>query len=508
MGNAGHAGADSALIASPENPAQACNFTGKNIPMTVGPRTPPAESLTLRQAFLSLQSHAPQLALQDARFRCRRLKALMQAVLKAQDAIAGALQADFGKCRAETVLSEILPLQSEIKMVCSHLSGWMAGRQVPTPLLLLGHRSRVMVQPKGVVLILSPWNFPVNLTFLPLVSAVAAGNAVVLKPSEHTPHTSAVIARIVAEVFPPEEVRLFEGGVDVAETLLELPFNHIFFTGSPAVGRIVMEKAARHLASVTLELGGKSPVIVDESADLRKAARRIVWGKLVNAGQICIAPDYVLVAEARKEDLILEMKKAVLAYYGSDPVASPDYARIINPHHYRRLASYLQAAREDGATIHLGGGGDPESRYMAPAIISGLPADSPLLHEEIFGPLLPVVAWQSAEEAIAFIQSRPKPLAIYLFSRDRKRQRYWLANTRAGGTAINTTMVHFYNSDLPFGGDNNSGIGKAHGYYGFLAFSNERALVREVFPWTSADLVAPPYRPWLQRIIQGLAPWL
>jgi aldehyde dehydrogenase (NAD+) len=483
-------------------------FTGKNVPMTIGPHTASREILALPQAFAALQAHAPALALQDARFRCRRLKALMQAVLQAQDAIAAALQADFGKCRAETVLSEILPLQSEIKLVCSRLSGWMAGRQVPTPLLLLGHRSRVMIQPKGVVLILSPWNFPVNLSFLPLVSAVAAGNAVVLKPSEHTLHTSAVMARIVAEVFPPEEVRLFEGGVDVAEALLELPFNHIFFTGSPAVGRIVMGKAARHLASVTLELGGKSPAIVDESADLRKAARRIIWGKLVNAGQICIAPDYVLVAAARMEELLREMAQAVQELYGPDPSASPDYARIINPHHYWRLATYVEEAREAGATIHLGGGGDPDSRYLAPTIISGLPADSALLHEEIFGPILPVLEYLDEEEALAFIQARPKPLAIYLFSRDRKRQRHWLANTRAGGTAINTTMVHFYNSDLPFGGDNHSGIGKAHGHYGFLAFSNERSLVREVFPWTSADLVAPPYRPWLQRIIQGLAPWL
>lgn len=462
----------------------------------------------IQDAFEALRRHAPDLALRDAASRIRRVEDLLRVVLREQDAISDALQDDFGKCRTETLLSEILPLQAEVKVIRQRLGGWMAGRRVPTPLLLLGHRSRIMVQPKGVVLILSPWNFPVNLTFLPLVSAVAAGNAVILKPSEHTPRTSAVMARIVAEVFPPEEVRLFEGGVEVAEALLDLPFQHIFFTGSPAVGRIVMAKAARHLASVTLELGGKSPVIVDERADLVRAARRVAWGKLVNAGQICIAPDYVLVPEARLEEFAGELQAAIRSLYGPDPATSPDYARIINDHHFRRLSGYLEMAIRDGATIHGGGQGDASSRYLAPTVVSGLPAEHPLLREEIFGPILPLVPYRDAEEALAFIGSRPKPLAIYIFSDSRKRQRWWLTHTRAGGTALNTTMVHFYNSDLPFGGDNHSGIGKCHGYFGFLAFSNERAVVRAVLPWSSADLVAPPYRPWLIRLIRRFAPWL
>lgn len=461
----------------------------------------------LKNTFDLLASRAPALALTSVAQRKRKLWALKDALLAHRLDIQSAMKADFGKNPTETDLSEILTVTSEIRYVCRHLSAWMAGERVATPLTLLGHRSGVMMQPKGVVLILSPWNFPINLTLIPLVSAIAAGNAVVLKPSEHTPHASAVMARIIQSVFDPNEVRLLEGGKDLAEALLRLPFNHIFFTGSPAVGKIVMAKAATHLASVTLELGGKSPAIVDETANLKLAANRIAWGKFMNAGQICISPDYVLVAADRMDDFLVELKAAILSLYGTDIYNNPDYARIINPAHYERLMHYIRQAASEGAVVAYGGTGDAATRFIAPTIITGMRKGDLLLEEEIFGPILPVIPYATPSDAVVFIQQRPKPLALYIFSKSRSQQDYFLHHTRSGGIAVNTTLVQFFNNALPFGGDNNSGIGKAHGYYGFLAFSNERAVIRQEFRRSLSDLVQPPYKPWLQLVAKWLTRW-
>jgi aldehyde dehydrogenase (NAD+) len=388
------------------------------------------------------------------------------------------------------------------------LRDWMAGVDKPTPLSLLGHHSGVLPQPKGVVLIIAPWNFPVNLNLIPLVSAVAAGNVVVMKPSEHAPHTAAVLARIVERVFPADEVILFQGGVEVSEALLDLPFNHIFFTGSPAIGKLVMAKASRHLASVTLELGGKSPAIVDRNADVRLAARRIAWGKFLNSGQICIAPDYVLVEESRKEAFLEAIAEAVRHMYGEDPSWSPDYGRIVNERHFRRLEQRLDEARAAGATFPVGGQTNAGTLYVAPTVVDGLAPDSPLLEEEIFGPILPVIAWKEREEALRFIHDRPKPLALYVFTGDKASREYFVGHTRSGGVAVNTTLVHFFNNELPFGGDNHSGIGKAHGHYGFLAFSNERAIIRQRFRWAAADIITPPYTPFVERMAKLMSRFL
>lgn len=435
--------------------------------------------------------------------RSDRLKALRNALLRYQPALREAMQADFGKPDVETDLTEILQITSEIGYVRLRLRSWMAPRPVPTPFTLVGHRSEVIVQPKGVVLILSPWNFPVNLTFIPLVSALAAGNAVVLKPSEYTPATAGVMARLVNEVFPPDEVVLVQGGAEVAQALLELPFHHIFFTGSPAVGREVMKRAAHHLTSVTLELGGKSPAIVTEDADIRKAAGRIIWSKNLNGGQICVAPDYVLVPRQRCDEFVREAMDAIHRYYGTYPMQSPDLTRLIHDRHFRRMQDWVDSAVAQGARMHAGGKGDSTNRTFPPTLLTDVPEGHPLLEEEIFGPVLPVVAYDSLDEALAFVQARPRPLAMYVFASSRKARRRILEETRAGGTAVNTALVQFYHNGLPFGGDQTSGFGKSHGHYGFLAFSNERPLIREIIPWTAVDLVLPPYGRlvrWLARL--------
>jgi aldehyde dehydrogenase (NAD+) len=455
----------------------------------------------IKNCFLRLRAHSEKTGASGPGDRVRRLKVFKQTLLRHQEAIRQALRDDFGKHALETDMSEILPVTDEIHLAVDNLRRWMRGRDVGTPLLLVGTRSHIEIQPKGVVLILSPWNFPFNLTFVPLVSAIAAGNTVMLKPSEHTPHSSRVMETIIKEAFSDDEVVLIQGGIATANALLDLPFNHIFFTGSPAVGKIVMAKAAKHLSSVTLELGGKSPAIIDRSADIKLAARRVALGKVLNAGQICIAPDYILVHREVQAAFLEALSSAFDRMCGVDPVHNPDLARIINDKHFERLTDLLHTATAAGAHIHYGGTTDPASRYIHPTILTDLPSDHALLDEEIFGPLLPVIPFDDPAAALAFIRARPKPLSLYIFAKDKKTQRYYVDQTRAGTTCINTLFLQFMNNELPFGGDNNSGIGKAHGYHGFLAFSNERAVLRQVLPITAPDIVAPPYRPWVQKLI-------
>ena len=365
----------------------------------------------------------------------------------------------------------------------------MKPRRVRAPLALLGSRSRVMVEPKGVVLIISPWNFPVNLTFGPLVSAIAAGNCVILKPSEMTPHTSACMKRIVADVFDESEVAVIEGDATVAEALLERRFDHIFFTGSPAVGKIVMKAAAEHLTSVTLELGGKSPVIVDRTANLDEAARKIAWGKFLNSGQICIAPDYLLVDDAVHAEFIPKLRDAIHAETGW----------LVNDRHASRIKRLFDGAVARGAQVVAGGSFD--DRKVAPTVLDNVASDAPIMQEEIFGPLLPVIRYKSLDDALRVINEREKPLVLYLFSRSRAVIRDVLRGTRAGGTAINDTLVQFYQHNLPFGGVGNSGMGKAHGFYGFEAFSNARGVLEQPLRFSTIQLLYPPYNKFKQKLI-------
>ncbi|MEM8908256.1 MAG: aldehyde dehydrogenase family protein, partial [Bacteroidota bacterium] len=334
----------------------------------------------------------------------------------------------------------------------------------------------------------------------PLISAIAAGNTVMVKPSEHTPNSSALMKKMVAEVFSEEEVVLIEGGVEAAQKLLALPFNHIFFTGAPSIGKIVMAAAAKNLTSVTLELGGKSPTIVDKTANIDTAARRIAWGKFMNNGQICIAPDYVFVHEAVHDQFISKVQDYVQQYYSEDPSKAASYSRMVNHRHYQRVKNYVKEALQKGASAKLGNQFDDQQDYIAPTVLTKVPMDAQLMQEEIFGPVLPVHSFKDIDEVIAIINSKEKPLALYIYSQNNKNINQVLNNTRAGGGCINHNAVHFFNSNLPFGGSNNSGIGKGHGWYGFQAFSNPRGTLKQHIP-NALELLLPPYNNFKQKLI-------
>lgn len=455
---------------------------------------------TFLELFERQQAHQFQVANTTPKQRIAKLDGLLKALLRYRKEIQQALQADFQKPPLETDLTEIYVVTSEIKHACRNLRRWMKAKRVPTPLPLLGSRSWIRYEPKGVCLILAPWNFPVQLTFNPLVSAIAAGNTVILKPSEHTPHATAIMKKIVEELFPPEEVALVEGAAETAQELLQLPFNHIFFTGSPRIGKLVMQAAARHLSSVTLELGGKSPTIIDESADISTAVRRIIWGKFTNSGQICLAPDYVLVHERKKQALLEAFAQQLEAAYGKDALQSPDYARMVNAGHFARANDNLQEALKNGAQLEYGGQTEVRQNFIAPTVLSEVDNNSRLMQEEIFAPILPIQTFRTIEEAISIIREKPRPLGLYIYSRSNRNIDQVIAQTRAGGTCINHNLIHYGNKDLPFGGVNNSGIGKSHGWFGFEAFSNARAVTRQ-FTLGTADFFMPPYSALKERLI-------
>ena len=421
------------------------------------------------------------------------------------------MAADFNKGEAEVNISEIGVINTEIRHTIRHLSSWLTPKNVGTPIMLIGTRSEIRYESKGVCLILSPWNFPFNLTFVPLISAIAGGNCVILKPSEYTPHCSALIKSIVEECFSPEEVCVVEGDASVARALTDLPFNHIFFTGSPEVGKIVMAAAARHLSSVTLELGGKSPVVVDETADLDVAAAKIAWLKAMNAGQCCIACDYVLVQESVQDKLLEKIAEKLRRFYGETPEArktTPDYCRMVNDRHFERVKKLLDDAVQRGGRIAFGGVLDPAERYFEPTVLTGVPEDATIWSEEIFGPPMLVRSYRALDEAIAWINARPRPLTMYIFSARRRNIETLLSETRAGCGSVNDTGINFYHNDLPFGGINTSGIGKCHGHAGFLEFVNQRGITYQnrIFPHT--NLFQPPYTSRLANtILQGVLRW-
>lgn len=432
--------------------------------------------------------------------RKEKLNRLHRAVLKYQDEIREALYKDLKKPQIEVDLVEIYQLTVHLKLAKRKLSKWMSKKRVPTPLPLIGSRSYIVNEPKGVVLIMAPWNFPVLLCLGPLVSAIAAGNCAVIKPSEHTPHASAVVKKLIRDTFQEHEVAVVEGGVDTAKELLGKPFNHVFFTGSPAIGKLVMKAAAEHLSSVTLELGGKSPVIVLDSANIDLAAKRIAGGKFINSGQVCIAPDHVYVAEERKAAFMEALKKHMRNFYTDEPVSSDSFARMANHNHHANVKAMLEEAVKKGARVEAGGSTDDKQRYIAPTVLTHIPEDARIMKEEIFGPLLPVMTFSSLEELVGDINKKEKPLALYIYGKNRKQIRYVLNHTRAGGGCINHNSIQFTNMNLPFGGSNNSGSGKSHGVHGFREFSNARAIVDQRWPST-LDLLTPPYNKFKQRLI-------
>lgn len=459
------------------------------------------------QLFLKQQSHQIRIGTRSYSSRIIQLKKLKAAVeVTYRDRIIKALCKDLNKPKVEAELTEIYPIISEIKFATSNLRQWMRRQKVDTPLSMLGSSSYYIYEPKGVSLIISPWNFPFNLTFGPLVSAIAAGNSVIIKPSEMTPNSSTLMAEIIKAVFTEEEVVLVQGEVETSTKLLQLPFNHIFFTGSPNVGKIVMSAAAKHLASVTLELGGKSPTIIDSTANIDKTAKRIVWGKFMNAGQICVSPDYILIDETIKENFIEACKKWIQHYFTDKPETSDSYARIVTKKHFERLQSYLENAKDSDAKVDIGGSVEADSKYIAPTIVSNINEEATLLKEEIFGPILPIVTYKALDKAIAYINSKERPLALYIYSKSKKNIKKIIGNTRAGGTCINNNIIHYANHNLPFGGINNSGIGKSHGFYGFKAFSNQRSVVRQ-HTFGINELLFPPYTSLKEKLARITVKW-
>ncbi|PZX54594.1 aldehyde dehydrogenase (NAD+) [Algoriphagus ratkowskyi] len=442
--------------------------------------------------------------------RVARLKKVRAWIKDYQQDIRDALANDFSKPEPETDLTEIFPVTAEINHTIKHLKKWMQPKSVSTPLPMLGTTSKIYKEPKGTSLIISPWNYPFNLTIGPLISALAAGCTAIIKPSEMTPHTSELIARMISELFNSNEVSVILGEVAVSQALLQLPFDHIFFTGSPAVGKIVMKAAAEHLTSVTLELGGKSPVIVNEDADLKDAAEKLIWGKYVNCGQTCIAPDYVLVHKSQEEMFLSEMKVALQKMYDPDFKGidqSPDMARIVNDKNFQRLKGYIDDAVAKGAKIAFGGKLDPQSRYIEPTILTDVTDEMLVLQEEIFGPIFPIVPYSTLEQAIAYVNSKPKPLALYYFGNDSEHASKVLGETSSGNAVINDCVIHYLHMELPFGGVNNSGIGKAHGYHGFMAFSNEKGVLKQRVGLNNVTLLRPPYGIRAKQIIESLIKW-
>ena len=464
-----------------------------------------AEEVNINQIKSLFQSQkANQFAVANAPIRDRKnkLKSLLNALENTfRQELRDAMMADFKKPQADVDLSEIFPVTSEIKHTIAHLGKWTAKQPADTPLAFFGSTSYIKYEPKGVCLIIAPWNFPVNLLLSPLVSAIAAGNTAILKPSEFTPHTSAVLAKLIKSIFNEDEIALLEGGIETSSALLELPFNHIFFTGAPSIGKIVMAAAAKNLASVTLELGGKSPTIVDDTAAISTAAKRIVWGKFHNSGQICIAPDYVLVHESKKNELIEAMKKTLAAFYGSDAQTSESYGHIVNQKHAERVNGYIQDSVSKGAEVVFGGKVDTAKSFIEPTLVCDVSEDSALMQNEIFGPVLPIISYKNLDEALVKINQGEKPLALYIYSKNEKNIEKIMNNTRAGNTCINNNDLHYYNPNLPFGGSNNSGIGKTHGIFGFQEFTNARGVYRQHFP-PALELLMPPYNSLKERLIE------
>lgn len=445
-----------------------------------------------------------RLRLETIRHRKTRLAELRLWIKVNRESIRQAMNADFRKPAAEVDTTEILPVLDEIKQALENLDRWTAPKKVDAPLTMLGTRSVIMYEPKGVCLIISPWNYPFNLSAGPMVSALAAGNSVIIKPSEMTPNTAALIKKMCQEVFKNNEVTVIEGAQQTSQELLKLPFDHIFFTGSPSVGKLVMKAAADNLASVTLELGGKSPTLVTSSANVKAAAQRIAVTKFINNGQTCIAPDYILAHQSIAADLIEHLKEQIPSLFGGlekNIANSIDYARIVNEKHFARLSGLLREAESKGAKVETGGELDFSQRLMHPVVLSNVSKQSRIMEEEIFGPILPIITYNSLDEAIQYVNSKSKPLALYIFGTNKAEISRIKNETSSGSVCINDCAIQFLHPNLPFGGVNTSGIGKSHGYFGFLAFTNEKPVLRQRSGFTAFRLFYPPYTPGVQRMI-------
>jgi aldehyde dehydrogenase (NAD+) len=429
-------------------------------------------------------------------WRMHQLNELARMMRQHEGDFADALKADLGKCQFEAVLTEMSFVESEAKYAAKHLKRWLKPKRVPTPLMALPGRSYIEPEPKGVVLIIAPWNYPLSMVCAPLVGAIAAGNCAVMKPSEVTSHTSAAIARILPRYLDEDAYAIVEGGVQETTELLEHSYDHILYTGNERVARIVMTAAAKHLTPVTLELGGKSPCIIDKSADIDVAASRIAWGKFINAGQTCVAPDHVLVHREVAAQFVDTLAGKIKAFYGDDPSQSPDFCRIASERHTARFAKLLE-----GHNVHTGGQVDVGKRYVAPTIVLNPDPDSELMTEEIFGPVLPVITVDEMHHAIKFVADRPKPLALYLFSKSKALEHAVLSRLSSGSVCINDAVIFMVSPELPFGGVGNSGMGRYTGWYGFETFSHMKPVMKRSFRF-DAPMRYPPYDDFKQKLMR------
>jgi len=462
-------------------------------PPTDSPDGPTSAHADALRAYFETGATAP------LSWRLSQLDALEHFLMERDQDIEDALRADLRKPPTEAFTSEAGIALSELRLTRKKLASWMKPERVRTSKIAMPGRSYIYREPLGVTLIIGAWNYPLHLVLVPLIGAIAAGNCAVLKPSEVAPNVSALIAKWIPKYLDRKAVQVVEGSVPETTELLQEKWDHIFYTGNGTVGRIVMAAAARHLTPVTLELGGKSPCIVDESADLNMAAQRIVFGKFFNAGQTCVAPDYVLVHDHVHDALVNRMSSAIREFYGDDPKQSPDFARIVNERHHARLTRLL-----DDADVVTGGEADVSDRYIAPTILKNVKEDDAVMQEEIFGPILPVISVPSVDSAIAFVNRRPKPLALYLFGRNKDVHDRVLAGTSAGGTTINHIWLHLGVDQLPFGGVGESGMGAYHGRLSFETFSHRRAVLKKpLLP--DPPLLFPPYSArklrWIKRLL-------
>lgn len=447
----------------------------------------------IKSVFDLQQQYKFELRKTDAKTRIAKLKRLKQALTDAEAEIFAALKADLRKNPFESAVTELYFTYAEIDHAIKKLKRWMKPKAAGMTLSNFFASNKIYYEPKGVSLIIAPWNYPLQLMMSPLVSAIAAGNCAILKPSEISTATAGVISNLIAGTFEPREVACFEGDAAVSTTLLELPFDHIFFTGSTAIGKVVMEAAAKNLTSVTLELGGKSPAIVDDTCDLKKATEKIAWGKLVNAGQTCIAPDYVLIEQGLEAEFVKHYRVAAeKMFFEHSEINKNDYAKIVNPKQFSRLHKLVDDAVAEGAIVALGGKFDEKDLTITPTLLTAVAEHSAIMQEEIFGPILPVVGYKHLQEAIDLINRKPKPLALYIFSDSTANQNKIIAETSAGGTCVNDVLVHIGNPNLPFGGVNNSGMGSCHGIFGFKTFSHERAVVFQSKLGVT-KMIYPPY---------------
>ncbi|CPO20257.1 aldehyde dehydrogenase [Staphylococcus aureus] len=426
----------------------------------------------------------------DISFRKEQLKKLSKAIKSYESDILEALYTDLGKNKVEAYATEIGITLKSIKNARKELKNWTKTKNVDTPLYLFPTKSYIKKEPYGTVLITAPFNYPFQLVFEPLIGAIAAGNTAIIKPSELTPNVARVIKRLINETFDANYIEVIEGGIEETQTLIHLPFDYVFFTGSENVGKIVYQAASENLVPVTLEMGGKSPVIVDETANIKVASERICFGKFTNAGQTCVAPDYILVHESVKDDLITALSKTLREFYGQNIQQSPDYGRIVNLKHYHRLTSLLNSEQMN---IVFGGHSDEDERYIEPTLLDHVTSDSAIMQEEIFGPILPILTYQSLDEAIAFIHQRPKPLSLYLFSEDENATQRVINELSFGGGAINDTLMHLANPKLPFGGVGASGMGRYHGKYSFDTFTHEKSYIFKSTRLESG-VHLPPYK--------------